>query len=166
MPNHCSNLLTIESENEDLIATIRNRLWKSEDRPITFEGIAPIPDELRDVASGRKQDEDGNWYDQWRDPEGGEIEFIDDQEAERLERTHDAANRLDWQRTHWGTKWDAYEAELTDESVFYLRYEFTTAWAPPTEFLQKLREAFSQYSDVLDITLEYRESGMGMKGTL
>jgi hypothetical protein len=53
----------------------------------------------------------------------------------------------------WGTKWDAREAELTEEHETCLRYKFDTAWSPPTPVIEKL----AQQNPNLNINLEYRE---------
>ena len=53
----------------------------------------------------------------------------------------------------WGTKWDARDVELVDESETSLHYKFDTAWSPPTTVIAKLAEQ----NPTLNITLEYRE---------
>lgn len=46
-----------------------------------------------------------------------------------------------WNLREWGTKWEIHEAKLTQTSG-QLTYEFSTAWSPPAEALDKLA---SQY---------------------
>jgi len=47
-----------------------------------------------------------------------------------------------WSCENWGTKWNAWDTELTEEKN-YLRYTFTTAWSPPFPIYDKLIETYS-----------------------
>ena len=74
-----------------------------------------------------------------------------------MERITDAfANGEDWYNwnvRHWGTKWDASDAEITDSTDNYISYRFDTAWSPPMEVITALAEMYPH----LDFSLEYEE---------
>ena len=48
-------------------------------------------------------------------------------------------NWYDWNRNFWGTKWDALEGDCYLKDNLYL-ITFSTAWAPPTPWIEKLAE--------------------------
>ncbi len=45
---------------------------------------------------------------------------------------------LDWQITNWGTKWDRYNYRVEQKGKHGLLLKFTTAWSPPSSFLDYL----------------------------
>lgn len=47
-------------------------------------------------------------------------------------------NALDWQKKHWGTKWNAYDhAQVPSTPATYV-HQFDTAWAAPTSVILAL----------------------------
>lgn len=68
----------------------------------------------------------------------------------------------DWRVTRWGTKWDAYDCEVTDRDVDTLAFECSTAWAPPEPIVQALRDRFPN----LAISWFFDEPGMALAGYL
>lgn len=48
----------------------------------------------------------------------------------------------DWRIEHWGSKWDRFDYKLKHAGEGGLEIEFTTAWAPPTEFFKHLLEKY------------------------
>tara|TARA_Y100000004_G_scaffold11452_1_gene12398 strand:- start:2402 stop:2896 length:495 start_codon:yes stop_codon:yes gene_type:complete len=59
-----------------------------------------------------------------------------------------------WANKHWGTKWDAYGAELTHEQN-YTYYTFDTAWCPPAVWIKKVSRKFPH----LKFNVEWAEEG-------
>ena len=53
-------------------------------------------------------------------------------------------NWYSWRCDNWGTKWNAYEAYIEDESHDHIIYKFDTAWAPPLPVIEKLREVLEE----------------------
>lgn len=49
----------------------------------------------------------------------------------------DGRNPMDWSRENWGTKWDAYSDDVTDEGETML-LRFDTAWAHPLPVIEEL----------------------------
>lgn len=82
-----------------------------------------------------------------------------------LDGTAKGIDWRDWTDTNWGTKWD-----VAAEDCNYIRHfedgtptdvwEFCTAWAPPTNWLQKASAAFP----CLTFRLWYDEPGNGFSG--
>ena len=68
-----------------------------------------------------------------------------------------------WRNQNWGTKWDCYCVEI-DECDLPNGFEvtFDTAWSPPEEICQALRE---QYPDIC-ISWFFDEPGMEVAGYL
>ena len=60
-----------------------------------------------------------------------------------------------WQLANWGTKWEANQAELMDESDTQLSYGFDTAWSPPVELLKRIGPDWP----TLTFLLHYEEPG-------
>lgn len=63
-----------------------------------------------------------------------------------------------WNNAHWGTKWDAGDVEVIEESGTGWAIQFRTAWAPPQEVLVALSE---QHPDVSIRNEWYEEQGFG-----
>ena len=64
-----------------------------------------------------------------------------------------------WRINNWGTKWDV-EATLEDADEDRLEYYFSSAWSPPTLWLETVS---SQYP-ALEFRLKYEEEGNGFLG--
>jgi hypothetical protein len=47
-------------------------------------------------------------------------------------------NALDWSRENWGTKWNAYSHQPTEQTEDTLILRFETAWSPPYPWLAAL----------------------------
>jgi len=47
-----------------------------------------------------------------------------------------------WAIKNWGTKWNANEVEIAQESDTYMEYNFLTAWSLPYPIYKKLWEMF------------------------
>ena len=64
---------------------------------------------------------------------------------------------------NWGTKWDAYTMEIDDTDMPHgFEVTFETAWSPPEEVCNAIRE---QYDD-LSISWFYDEPGCEIAGYL
>lgn len=76
-------------------------------------------------------------------------------------------NCLDWNREHWGTKWDACSSRLSEHGDefgggYSAIYDFDTAWAPPIAWFETVVENYPE----LDFTMEWEEGGMGFAGEI
>lgn len=50
----------------------------------------------------------------------------------------DGYSPMDWNRNHWGTKWNAYESSVEALPGDLCRVRFETAWAHPFPVIEKL----------------------------
>ena len=69
-----------------------------------------------------------------------------------------------WRVNNWGTKWDigGDSIDFYDEDDDRIELHFDTAWSPPDEIYQVLRD---RYEDI-EISWFYREDGMQFAGYL
>lgn len=85
---------------------------------------------------------------------------------EELRKPDGGDGWYNWSVDNWGTKWDvrgddvSISHEVLDSGLSRLSLEFTTAWAPPSEWLAKVAP---QYRD-LQFTLWFDEPGACFAG--
>tara|TARA_R100000951_G_scaffold40315_1_gene34168 strand:- start:2340 stop:2609 length:270 start_codon:yes stop_codon:yes gene_type:complete len=72
---------------------------------------------------------------------------------------------MDWRRTHWGTKWDICDVEITepfnmsdDETKGKFAFKCWTAWSPPVPVWDRLTKLG------FDISASYVDEGGMFKG--
>lgn len=134
MPNWVYNRVEISGSQEDIAKfkeqagrshpdswdTENNKPEYKDDDPISFWNFIAPPAEA--VESGEYFGTHG-----WA---GGE-------------RQGDTPNNwYNFQSDKWGTKWDACEAQLEDESSTHLTYRFDTAWSPPEPVFEAMVNQF------------------------
>jgi hypothetical protein len=130
MPNHCTNLVTLVGAPAE-VARAAQLL-----RGVPPE-YAPHPNPLFKAS-----DED-------KKPVPFCFHNVIPVPPEVLAAGFDRAG-YDWQRDHWGTKWDAYSFDTDYEDVFkpgestIITYKFDTAWAPPSPVLAALARRFPE----------------------
>lgn len=133
MPNWCSNTLTVRGEAEEIKKFRRKATAKG--TKLSLARLYPEPD-----------------YDKVKVkptfPKIVKEEYVGKKEA-----------WWDWRIQHWGTKWDI-EATLEIDEEDYLRYEFSSAWSPPTAWLEKVSKNYPR----LAFSLKYDEEGSGFMG--
>lgn len=64
-------------------------------------------------------------------------------------------NWYDWGISNWGTKWNAYELAISEDTPERLVFNFDTAWSSPDPIFNALGKAFPE----LAITAEYFDEG-------
>lgn len=155
MPNWCFNNLVLYSNNKDTLENIRKAFC--ENRLLDY--LVPMPEGLKNQ----------------------EIDSLSAEERETLEQKnieqYGSRDWYYWTNKNWGTKWDvgaddshAYEnndygvAENIDmnkdEFKYSLKLSFDSAWGPPREAIEKIRD-----HDVWFI-LTYYEGAIGFCGIL
>jgi hypothetical protein len=146
MPNHTSTILELRGIAKQINAFIK--AVKTDDNNMDFNGVVPMPEEIRNTSSPVKimtQEEiDKQWEAFNALPEEkrfGRVPFalgITKEMNRTLIAKYGTNNWYDWALANWGTKWGAYDAgEWKDNSIFY-----QTAWSPATQFLLKASELF------------------------
>ena len=141
MPNWCQNVATFKHTDSDMMAKLNEAI----DSKDLFKSFFPTPFEL----------DDGNAH-CW----GGSEQQIADQNAIRSSNNekYGYENGHEWRCGEWGTKWDASDLVVTDESANQITVIFDTAWTPPIGFYDKMADLG------FDIDAKYYESGCGFCG--
>ena len=140
MPNWCDNSVRIRGSKED-IAAVKEKLNGPNNMVFDFNAIKPMPQALLNVSAPAKMHEDP-------------------QKVEFNKKKYGAVDWYDWANNQWGTKWNASEAQLSEEDEENIVYTFQTAWAPP----MPVYEEFTRQWPNLKIYVSYDESGMGFSG--
>ena len=135
MPNWCSNNLHMEGDAEEIkrFEDTHNSIprdWKPSSHP-----LAHLEEGEREAVtldfSASVWDEDNSNHEY-------------------------SSHGYNWQSKHWGTKWNACEADHHGDGL----YSFETAWAPPEAWLVSMSAKFPE----LKFVLSYSEEGMGFMG--
>lgn len=147
MPNWVNNTLTIRADNPETIQKIKTQLAQPlpsytddegklnepSSKPISFWNMIAPPQDKWNEYHGMNGWKDGKRH--------GESEY----------------NWYNWNNRYWGTKWDACDPEMVEDSANTISYTFNTAWSPPT----CLEHLSAQYPDA-EMTLRYvEEQGWG-----
>lgn len=147
MPNWTSNQLIAQGDKAKVTAFLE--AIKGENGVIDFNAILPMPPILQKITKGAMV-LDGKRIERWIDEDGKQRELTAEEAAEA-----DATgfpDWYDWACAKWGTKWNASEAEITDNYDGYAEIRFTTAWAPPEGIFEELERKFPD----LDLSLNYK----------
>jgi hypothetical protein len=106
----------------------------------TISGPRPAIDELKAVLN---------------DPEKGLLQWMTPMPGDQQD------NWYDWCCTHWGTKWDAIDVYVSDDTEEdTVTFSFDTAWAPPLEAFR----AWAARDGRVTYRLSYFEPGMTFVG--
>ena len=75
----------------------------------------------------------------------------------------------DWSNRYWGTKWDACNPQIIDDSLddnewdeYFIHFSFDTAWCPPYEYLQALTKMFP----LIRVTCSVEEESEAFMGNI
>lgn len=152
MPNHVKSVITISGNREniakvaDLIIVTegyreslkeRNIRLREEFRlpvppvgSLSFNRLIPTPGNIFQLPLSRKDEEKYGKENCW----------------------------YDWNRTNWGTKWDAYEVE-TDVAGEFIHIEFWTAWSHPRKYMEALARVCAENG--CDLNGEFADEDFG-----
>lgn len=186
MPNHIQNRLIVTANSNEEIRTFVETIKGDEPidgnfRAIDFNKIIPMPIALRDTVASTETDNSVYYYlhksgqeellskilrhHQYFSMErliGKNILDLDKmyKEGKRyvdLFNEHGAKDWYDWSNMNWGTKWNAYETQLTELDIYSINIEFQTAWNGVPIIIQKLTEMFPH----LTFEYDYADEDMG-----
>jgi len=160
MPNHCHNRVTFYSSGNDTdesraqIAKLK-QIFEDEN---CFTQIIPEPDwhNIPLLTS------DNRFYKYGND---GELpQYVEDPWRRLVFKSTGISDQrwYDWRVNHWGTKWDCYDVEVTDDDPDQFEVEFNTAWSPPEPICAAIRD---EYPD-LAVSWFYDEPGCEIAGYL
>ena len=98
-------------------------LVRSDDRLFDFNNIIPTPDDIFQGSVGSEE-----------------------------EKKYSGKTWYTWNRENWGTKWNAYDIKLENDTII-----FDTAWSTPLPVITALSKLFQNIS----FELEYADEDMG-----
>ena len=142
MPNWCSNEVTIEGDADQLkefgcvAGLLKEDGTEKDDPEFNFSDIYPC--DQTNVIQAEAEFQESN-------PGPNQI-----------------SNELfNWNRSHWGTKWDVGEEVFVEEvSKKRIRVSFDTAWSPPEGVLQHIVGRWPK----LTVHVRYEEPGNDLFG--
>ena len=187
MPNHVATNLIITGPSADVrrfvAAVDRTNPNLTEDhddqgKTFDFNGVVPIPDELKNTTSPTRimeQSEIDTMWAEWnKRKDAGELKDYEIREGKPwgLGISRDQSNQLifkygadnwyNWKNSNWGTKWGAYDATPWDvtggeNGNATASIHYNTAWGPANEFFINASKLFP----TLTFDTEYADEGGG-----
>lgn len=140
MPNWATCTISFAGPTQG-VAAIRDSLAPAPADPselrFDFNELLPTPPELDAVTSPLRVVETQEEADEING-DSDQIWAVTRATAERFIQDFGAANRLDWRRANWGTKWNGHCAEILLDCPGDLIVRFDTAWTEPAQFLQAM----------------------------
>lgn len=170
MPNHVINKVAIRGDKLEL-SLCREQIidaYKPKDsdtpRNFSFNTIIPMPESLR-IESGSRTDcgikyiKSGyvltDWMKKWSKEEIDKAVELGKKALENI-RKYGHKDWYDWSIEKWGTKWDAYEVEVSAAESF-IDLSFQTAWSTPFEVMKELSRQFPN----LTVYVQYADEDLG-----
>lgn len=164
MPNHVTNILTIEGEQELVQKCLSEIKGQNEDQYIDFNNFAPMPKELENTQSPVKIISQKKYDAQEARITAGELTEIEKnwgfsrgitkKMSKRFKKEFGADNWYDWHLANWGTKWNAYD-QISDEGSNVIT--FSTAWSTPFDAIQTLSAKYP----TLSFNVRYADEDFG-----
>jgi len=133
MPNHITTEVEISGTKEKITELVKKTKLKRdndlEENHFDFNGILPMPPELRETTSpttvletqeeaDTKNAEDRKIAERDKWP-GYTDRYISKEEADRRQKEYGALNWYDFANAQWGTKWNAYEVRYITGCLLY-----------------------------------------------
>lgn len=137
MPNWVKNNLRIKANGEKVLEILE--MIKDEDGNMTFNKVAPMPEELETEPSPQR----------------------DKEKAKKFKEKYGADDWYNWRCKNWGCKWDASESGFYEQNG-YSMVTFQTPWSPPRNFLESLSKMFPNVT----FEMQYAEEGNGYVGQM
>lgn len=122
MPNWCNNTMELMHSDPEMVKKAYDALKDGK----FFSAFHPCPQELIDTVSGGV----GDGY-------KGELHKF---QMELNKKYFGYVDWYDWNCANWGTKWEVCEPFCTGHDKDYLTASFDTAWSPPIQFYEKMKE--------------------------
>lgn len=161
MPNHVTNILTIEGEKELVQKCLSEIKGEGEDQHIDFNTFAPMPKELENTQSPVKIISQEEYDAQEARIAAGDLTEIEKQwgfsrgitqeMSDRFKEEFGADNWYDWRIANWSTKWNAYD-QIHDEGTNVVT--FSTAWSTPEDAMIALSAKYPELTFVINFADE------------
>ena len=158
MPNHVTNILTVNGSQDELII---DSLF-NEENEIDFNTFAPMPEELKTVTSPvdivTQEERNVEIAERQRRLANNEA-FLGNTFSITQEMSDDyiarfgANNWYDWAVKNWGTKWGGYDAERESPDTV----KFLTAWSTPINAIKSLSIKYPH----AEFTVRYADEDFG-----
>jgi len=167
MPNHCYNRVSFYSDDTTAILKLYN-IFESGTNPkndlTVFGQIIPEPDWANTpLAEGDLQEYS---FSNPRGEVGEKPVYKDKGFGKGLYFPSTDVNDdrwYNWRVHNWGTKWDCYDLSIEDDEMPNgFQAQFNTAWSPPEDIANAIKEQF----DDLSVSWFYDEPGMEVAGYL
>lgn len=140
MPNHITNIITIEGASiKDILAIVDTSSKGDHGSQFDFNAIVPMPEELHNTISGSYGEDDPRQ------------EALILQQKQNVEK-YGYPTWYEFALAKWGTKWNAYDITVTDDSI-----QFDTAWSTPEPIICELSKLIPQAI----ITVEFADEDWG-----
>lgn len=133
MPNWCNNIVTLKHKDPALIKRIAEEGEKG-----LFNLFVPMPEQLRNTEKSTA---------------------TPDEVYQKNIEQFGYASWYEWAHDNWGTKWDACDVNITEQSENSIDLCFDTAWSPPIPFFEAM------YEQGFEVEAYYSEPGMCFCGT-
>lgn len=163
MPNHITNILTIEGDEQEVQKCLSEIKGQEEDQHIDFNKIAPMPKELEGtrspvhIISQKEYDEQeariANNEITESEKKFGLSRGITKEMSDRFIEEFGADNWYNWHIENWGTKWNAYSQYTSGDNVI----SFDTAWSTPSELISHLSVKYPE----LTFRVDYADEDFG-----
>ena len=149
MPNHITNRLTIIGDKAEIARVFSEIKGEMENQFIDFNKIVPLPTELDNTKSPMSHITQKEYEEQEHKIANNEL--TEDEKRFGLsrcltielsieyKRKFGADNWYSWQTQNWGTKWNASDVIVSEDSVF-----FNTAWSTPEPIFVALSMQFTE----------------------
>ena len=158
MPNYVNNRLEIHAPSkerlEEILASIKSkRNEEGTGSVLDFNSIDPMPEDLdedfflvdkiaaRWIIKDIMHPAPERWAETDWDTLTDQLKEAALSGGRRMIENilkHGHPTYCDWARAHWGTKWNAMEADMDEDNVIC----FQTAWSDPCEVLKTLSKRF------------------------
>jgi hypothetical protein len=138
MPNHVTNYLTFTG-NENQIAKLFEEV-QTKHSDFDFNSFAPMPRSLKNTSSPANIVTEEE-YKQWKESNDNKkyVKLLTQKKSDNLIKKYGHNNWYNWACNNWGTKWNAYNVQITENGFI-----FQTAWCTPLEAMIKLSEKYPE----------------------
>jgi hypothetical protein len=186
MPNNIQNRLVVTAISNEELKDFLFRIKSAEhfdgkEQEIDFNKIIPMPMALHNTEASSRTDDAIYYYlvktnqveliskilrhpqfytmDRFANINEEELKKLFEIGKKYVEnfKAYGAKDWYDWRNSNWGTKWNAYETQLTELDTYSINIEFQTAWNGVPIIIQKLTEMFPH----LKFDYDYADEDMG-----